>query len=72
MLTIELIQNKFDVTINPIIDSVDEHNDDIRSNVSSEYDSRPRQTKIQLRPDWAMIAAHRKFKLEYKEFIRNY
>jgi hypothetical protein len=28
-------------------------------------------TKITLRDDWAMIAAHPRFVLEYKEFIRN-
>jgi hypothetical protein len=69
MLKIELIKKKFHVVINPIIDSVD---DDIQSNVSNEPDQKPRQTTLTLRPDWTIIAGHKKFKLEYKEFIRNY
>jgi hypothetical protein len=71
MLKSESIQTKFNITINPIIDSVEENNDDIRSNVSIGDVSRPRQTTIKLRPDWALIAAHPKFKGEYKEFIHN-
>jgi hypothetical protein len=145
MLTLEHIQNKFDVTISPIIDNADENND-TRSVSSGQldlfnfdtpptaarafedkphpttarvyedkprsstarvyedkpkptaarvfedtlrptaacvfedkphpasvrvYENKPRQTTIKLRPDWAMIAAHPTFKLEYKEFIRN-
>jgi hypothetical protein len=65
------MQKKFNATINRIIDSVEEHNDDIRSNISIGDIGGPRQTKIQLSPDWALIASHPKFKFEYKEFIHN-
>ena len=71
MSIVDSIQKKFQVTINPIIDSVDENSIDTRSNVSSEYEIRSRQTTIKLREDWTLIAAHPKFKLEYKDFIRN-
>jgi hypothetical protein len=98
MLTIEQIQNTFDVTISPIIDNVDENSDtrsvssmpkvpfnvDTRSTTSSIFEDRPRPTTssvfkdkprpttIKLGLEWALIAAHPRFKLEYKEFIRNY
>jgi hypothetical protein len=121
MSTVQSIENKFHVTIKPIIDSVDGNNDDVSSNASSGHDSRfrptttnpvidnvdnrsyvpkrydtkprqtttnpvidnddnrsrghdsrPHQTTIKLRSDWSMIAAHPRFKLEYKEFICNY
>ncbi|CAF4921366.1 unnamed protein product, partial [Rotaria sp. Silwood1] len=83
--TVEQIQIKFQITINPILDSVDENNDtesissthaapstiDTCSIASNGFDDRSRQTTIKLRPDWVLIATHPKFKLEYKEFIHN-
>jgi hypothetical protein len=85
MSTIDRIQNKFDLTIKPIADSVDDDNEtrsttstrigmqnhDTRSMTSRKSDDVSRSTKIKLRDDWAMIAAHPRFALEYKEFIRN-
>ncbi len=86
MLTIGQIQNTFDVTISPIIDNVDENSDtrsissmpkipfnvDTRPTTSSVFEDKPRPTTIKLGLEWALIAAHPRFKLEYKEFIRNY
>jgi hypothetical protein len=69
---IDYIQNRFDVRIIPIIDSVDENSSDTRSNVSREPEAKSHSTTIKLRDDWALIAGHRTFKIEYKEFIRNY
>jgi hypothetical protein len=72
MSTVDVIQNKFNVTINPIIDCVDENSIDTRSTVSIEPETKPHRTTIALRSDWALIAGHRSFKIEYREFIRNY
>jgi hypothetical protein len=69
---IDYIQNRFAVRIIPIIDSVDENSSDTRSNVSREPEAKSHSTTIKLRDDWALIAGHRTFKIEYKEFIRNY
>ena len=85
MLTVDRTKNKYNVTVNPIIDSIDEDNDarstsssqtappniDTRSTATAGYDDGPRQTTIKLRTEWAMIAAHKKFNHEYQEFIRN-
>ncbi|CAF4120126.1 unnamed protein product, partial [Rotaria sordida] len=86
MSTVEQIQIKFQVTINPIIDSVDETNDtesissiqtipvhiDTCLNTPGRFHDRSRQTTtIKLRPEWALIVSHPKFKLEYKDFIHN-
>jgi hypothetical protein len=43
-----------------------------RPTVSSVFEDKPRPTTIKLGLEWALIAAHPRFKLEYKEFIRNY
>ncbi|CAF3126306.1 unnamed protein product [Rotaria sp. Silwood2] len=83
--TVDQIQIKYQVTINPIIDNADEHNDTesscsikaVQSNIntcsiaSGGFDDRLCQTTIKLRPDWVLIVSHPKFKLEYKEFIHN-
>jgi hypothetical protein len=47
-------------------------NIDTRPTASGGYDDKPRQTKIKLPQNWAMVAAHPTFKLEYKDYIRNY
>lgn len=69
MSSTDSIQRRFNVTITPIIDYID---DDTISTISIESDTRSRQTKIKLRQDWAVVAGHPKFKIEYKDFIRNY
>ncbi len=79
------MQNRFHVTIKPIVDNVDEDHEtrststsqpvttnyDTRSTISSKFDDSPRPTKIKLREEWALIAGHPTFQAEYKEFIRN-
>jgi hypothetical protein len=69
---INFTQNKFQVTIIPLIDCVDENSIDTRPDDSNGHADRSRSTTIKLRDDWALIAGHRNFKVEYKEFIRNY
>jgi hypothetical protein len=68
--SIDSIQNEFQVTIIPLIDCVDTNDNDTPS-----IDEDPvitRSTTITLREDWALVAGHRTFKIEYKNFIRNY
>ena len=70
MLNIRPIESQFKVTINPIIDCIDDDQSDVSSQHEDPLPSPlPSETIITLRDDWAIIASHRKFKLEYKEFI---
>ncbi|UJR14781.1 hypothetical protein I4U23_001769 [Adineta vaga] len=84
MSTSEFTENKFDITISPIIDNVDENNvarsvieqpSPININTCSTtthaFGDRTHQTKIKLRSEWALIVAHSKFQLEYKAFIHS-
>ncbi|CAF1381804.1 unnamed protein product [Adineta steineri] len=84
MVNHEQIQSQNDITINPIIDGVDENNDtksnsiqavpsniDTCSVTSTISNDEPHQTTIKLNPDWTLIASQPKFQAEYKTFIRN-
>lgn len=85
MLTSETMENKFSITISPIIDNVDENNiirpimeDATSVNLNTRTTTTHAsvddicRTVIKLRPEWALIASHEKFQLEYKAFIRIY
>ena len=81
MSSVDRIIAKFHVTVTPIIVDVDERYEDENRSIStpqnvpfhlpSSSTNKPSLTTITLRPEWAMVAAHRVFQIEYKEYIRN-
>ena len=74
--TVEKTKAKYHVMINPIIDNVDGKSNS--PNITSSAQNipfnfqQPRLTAIKLRPEWAMAADHPVFKVEYKDYIRNF
>jgi len=71
------IKQKFNVDIKPSIKCVDEDDGNSTSRRSStlqstksKTDNTTSQITINLRPNWEMIAGHRKFSIEYKNYIR--
>jgi hypothetical protein len=77
MSAIDKIKEKFQITVTPLIDNVDEneHIDSPQSipfNIGTLSDNRALPTKIILRSEWAMVAAHPVFQLEYQNYICNY
>ncbi|CAF0928899.1 unnamed protein product [Adineta ricciae] len=81
MSNVDKIIAKFHVTVTPIITDIDERCKDEDRSIStpqsipfhlpSPSTNKPTLTTITLRPDWAMVAAHRVFQIEYKEYIRH-
>ncbi|CAF0879399.1 unnamed protein product [Adineta ricciae] len=81
MSIVDRITAKFHVTVTPIIVDIDERCEDEDKSIStpqsipyhlpSPSTNKPALTTITLRPEWAMVAAHRVFQIEYKEYIRN-
>ncbi|CAF0856240.1 unnamed protein product [Adineta ricciae] len=82
----ESVENKFDVTITPILDNVEEDstprsdaeqttllnsNSATRLTTTSPPVNASCQTVIKLLPHWALIASHARFGSEYKAFIHN-
>ena len=83
----ESVEKKFDVTISPILDNVEEDSSSrsnaeqttlpnststIRLTTTSPPVNQSCQTVIKLLPHWALIAGHARFQAEYKAFIRTY
>ena len=85
MSKVDQIESHFHVKVTPINDDAGDLNDieyidsekaavphlEICSTARKPFNHRPRQTSIKIHSDWFIIAAHPKFKLEYKSFIRN-
>ena len=64
------IEEKYQVTIAPSVDSVEENSIDTRSTTSTQSEIQTHPTTITLRPDWALIVSHRVFRTKYIAFIR--
>jgi hypothetical protein len=76
MLTVERTKTRYNIMITPVIENIDDK-DDNESNPDSAQSipfniGKPHTTTIKLRSEWAMVAAHHVFGVEYKEYIRNY
>ncbi|CAF0805827.1 unnamed protein product [Adineta ricciae] len=82
----ESMEKKFDVTISPLLDNVEEdssprldaeqttipnNNSTTCLTTNSPLVKKSCQTIIKLLPHWALIASHARFQSEYKEFIHN-
>jgi len=78
MLNVDKIKRKFNVSVTPFINNVDDNEtppssvQSIPFNINSSCIEKPNVTTIKLRSDWATVAAHPLFKQEYKDYIRNY
>ncbi len=78
MSIVEKIKAKFHVMVTPIINNVEDNEtpsssaENIPFNINSSAIDKPHVTKIKLRSDWSIVAAHPLFKQEYKDYIRNY
>jgi hypothetical protein len=81
MSTVEKTIAKFHIIVTPVVNNVDDNDDgenigslveNIPFNVNASSMDKSHLTTIKLRPEWAMVACHPMFKLEYKDYIRNY
>jgi len=81
MSTVEKTTEKFHIIVSPVVNNVDDNDDgenisslveNIPFNINTPSMDKSGLTTIKLRPEWAMVASHPMFKLEYKDYIRNY
>jgi hypothetical protein len=72
MLTVEKTKTRYGITITPVVDSVDDNENNTASvqNIPFNIDT-PHLTKIKLRAEWAMVAGHPIFQFEFKNYISN-
>lgn len=73
----DIIEKNFNITLVPSVKCVDDENkttvyhrlSDLKS-MRSEGDTRSSTVTMDLRRQWAMIAGHRIFSIEYRDYIR--
>lgn len=78
MSNVEKIKAKFNVVVFPVTNPIENNetpppslaqNIPFNLHTASSIDQ-PQVTKIKLRQEWALVATHRIFKQEYKDYIR--
>ena len=78
MSTADSIKAKFRVHVIPSANDMDESESAPNGaqsnpiNLNSSVIDKPQGTKIKLRHDWAVAAAHHLFQQEYKDYIRKF
>ena len=81
MSTIEKTMAKFHIIVTPVVNNMDDKDDSdsiisaaqsIPFNINPPLMNKSHRTTIKLRSEWAMVASHPVFTVEYKDYIRNY
>ncbi len=81
MSTVEKTIAKFHIIVTPVVNNVDDEDDsenisslveNIPFNINTPSMDKSHLTTIKLRSEWAMVASHPMFKVEFKDYIRNY
>ena len=75
MATVQVTESKFGVIISPLVGCVEGSEAAVQGKPSASAavpKSEAQVTKIDLRFEWAIVAAHPRFQVEFKDFIRTY